>query len=93
MARGGGARFFCWLQGGEGQSIFLVQSGGGEPFFLPAGRRFYKRRPRNKCNLPSRIILIFTTDIAIGRQDFLINIMLNSETLSVSVKFKLISLR
>ena len=78
--------------GGEAKHFFGAVRG-GQTFFLPARRRFYKRRPRNKCNLPSRMILIFTTDIAIGRQDFLINIMLNSETLSVSVKFKLISLR
>ena len=89
MSRGGGRGFFVGLRGGS--KHFFGAVSGKQP--LPPGRRFYKRRPRNKCNLPSIMILIFTTDIAIGRQDFLINIMLNSETLSVSVKFKLISLR
>ena len=49
----GGECFFVGFRGG-GQSIFLVQSGGGQTFFFaPAGRRFYKRWPRNKCNLPN----------------------------------------
>ena len=51
MARGE-HKVFLLAPGGE-QSIFWCSQGGGKPFFLPAGRCFYKRRPRNKCNLPS----------------------------------------
>ena len=50
--QGGGEAFFCCSQGG-GEAFFGCSQGGGEPFFWPAGRRFYQREPRNKCNLPN----------------------------------------
>ena len=49
---GGGQGFL--LASGKGAKHFFGAVRGDGPFFLPAGCRFYKRQPRNKCNLPQR---------------------------------------
>ena len=41
----GGEAFFYPSQGGA-KHFFGAVTGVGEPFFLPAGRHFYKRRPQ-----------------------------------------------
>ena len=61
MARGG-CKVFLLASGGGGKAFFWCSQGGGQTFFLPAGRRFYKRQPRNKCNLPNGIQKIDNCD-------------------------------